>query len=305
MAFLLLLTMFWFVVQTGQPESIRITSAQTQWAQPDSGPPALQMTLTFDNPHAFEIRLTQVTYAVDLNDRRVSQGEATPGAEVPATGNRTVPIDVELDPDFPVRWWADHAASEEAMAVHIMGEAVFQVNQEARTVSFDQDWSWDSEWMGGWDDRVANCPPDDGPLCLAGSEHVWTGGGGVDSRLRFESDHNGTVTIDEVQASLVLERNEVATRTVRPGANLSEGDTADVAAALAPDDAALRAWWPSHVGTCERSDAAYRLDVTYTVTSTVITGTGNNTTEQVETRQETVEWEFPLPPLQTEIACEP
>ncbi len=303
-AFLLLLATFWFVLETGQADPIQITHAQTEWAASDNGTPGLQVTLTFANPHAFEISLNEVAYAMDINDRRVSAGDATPSLQVPANGEQAVSIQIPLEDDFPVRWWADHAASGEQMEVQVAGEATFQVNQETRSVTFDESWSWDTDWIGQWDDDVANCPPADAALCVAESTHAWTTNGGLDSTLRFESQHNGTVMIDEVRATLLLEGHEVTSQTQRPAANLSEGDTAEVAMVLASDGTVLRAWWADHVAACEASDAAYEIEVTYTVASTTTVGTGNNTTEQVETRQETVPWTFPLPSFQTEIACE-
>lgn len=303
-AFLLFLSIFWYVAGIGEPDPIRVTGIGTSWSTGEEAGTTMVVNLTFRNPHAFEITLTEVAYTLEVNEEVVAEGTAPADQAIRASGNGTAQILIPLAEDFLAKWWPQHVSNGEDTEVAISGEARVQVSQELRTASFETDWDWDTEWMGSWNDRVANCATTTSNLCLDSSTHEWRDDGGVDSVLHFQSRADGTIRIDDVSGGLLLRDETIAAGTVQPAAEMGQDETVEVPLSLALDERGLVLWWSDHTAACEVSTATYRLQVAYTLTTTETTGTGNNTTTTTETTEETEAWEFPVSVFQTQLACD-
>lgn len=304
-AFIALISAFWFTTEIQREEVLTFTGMTTSWPSTEPAGSQWRFSITFHNPHGSYVELVGLEHEVLLNGERVALEQRRPSERFPPQANETTDISIALGKDFLANWWATHVRAGQETTWTVRGNATFMVLQRIVTVPYAAQSSWSADFT-----PLASpgpCPVDD-TLCLQWASLSWTTGGPPALQLRMTaSNTNGSLLVlRNWTAFFALQGIPVTSAELDASPiELPPHTNRELEFLLPLDFTRVASWWPVHVSACEQSTTLVQVQL---VKERWLNGTqeaDSNATEPAtgDLVTDTVLWRIAGPLVATQFAC--
>lgn len=290
-SFIVLLSIFWYVVEVRHENRVEITGLEARWGPVDARSTNVLWDLTFQNSHKSVAQVTRISYEFALSDYVVSEETRNLSLRLPAEGEGRATVAVAFPSSFLPAWLEAHAEQQERSTLVFRGTVSLLVNQGRVEVPFDVQRDFQTTLALNLARSLSSCPEANGTVCLSGAQSDWdtTRSVTLPTQVRLQNPGGTNVTVRDLEVALLLHGIEVARGAATTSIPL-RADGEQVAEVLVRfDEGSLLRWWPRHVESCEESP------VTVTAAYTVDPGDGNATAQ--------VSREFSAPTFESRFAC--
>lgn len=300
-SFILILAIFWYVVEIRQESQVSITNVGVAWGPVNNRTTELAVRLTVFNPHKSPVVLEEVQFEVLVNGNQLDDGRNNESLTIAPEQSGTKEFRVTVPSRFVVDWIDSHLENDERSKMVVKGEARFAISTLRSVATFDWESSWEGIYVDGFQGTLHNCPSTDSTPCIERTKASWdtTGTQSVlQTEFSLRNPNGYALRIKSWSVDLVLHDTVVARGGTPAVSELPANGTADVRTPVVFERLQLPQWWPSHVRDCERS--ATTVVIRY-VTEQEGEPADNGTVPVVLTN---IEWRFVGPLFDTRFVCQ-
>lgn len=291
-SFIVLLSIFWYVVEVRHENSVTIASVEPTWGASDPRTTTMDWEFKFQNTHKSLVQLVRIEYELGIDDFLLAEETRNVTLRIPAEGSAATTINTPFPTSFFASWMKAHADGGEESWITLRGDAILQINQVRVEVPFDVKRTWKSTMAADVAGALKNCDQTNGTVCLSGAETEWdtSRSAAIDARVFLQNPSEGPAFVRDLRITLMLHALPVAAGSVAGPIELPADQATPVVVSLRFDPEEMVRWWPKHVETCETSPMFLRAEFTYG-------SDGGNSTARITQ-------EFPAPAFESRFVCE-
>ncbi len=259
--FVVLLSVFWYIIEVRRDSSILVDEVGTRWGDVDGSHTEVLTRVQFRNPHRADAQVVSVEHEVVVGGERLDWDIARLDGEIPAGEAGAIQLESRFPTTFIGTWWPVHLANGESSQVVVRGLASFHVVQERPAVEFSRVFTVTTGLHASVEDIARNCGATDAPVCLNRTAivHEVSGNSPFGLDLRFQNPGGSAVAMGNLSIALEFGGHLVAESEAVEASAVPPNGASVVTTRILFSADGLRAWWPEHVGACERSPIGVRV----------------------------------------------
>jgi LEA14-like dessication related protein len=297
-SFVIILSVFWYVVEIRQDSQVSITDVGVRWGPVDARQTEVRVALYIQNPHKSPALVNEVSYEFTINGVRLREGTLNDTSKIDPSSNETHEFSVLFPTRWVIDWMDNHLENQEHSTMRIKGEVRMTIAQVQTVVPYQWDSSWEGAYVKALEGMLHNCPPKDAGLCVASTKASWdTSGPQSVLQTGFGLQNAGlhTLRVKYWTADLQFGTVAVAKGGSTENYELAPGGSLSVPAALVFERQQLPGWWTQHVARCEKSPTSVLIRY--------ILEEDREGPHGPETVVSNVTWQFSGPTFDTRFLC--
>lgn len=300
-SFVLILAVFWYVVEIRQDSQVAITDVTAGWGASNSRTTEIKVKLAVFNPHKSPVELRDITYEVIVNGDQLTTGVANKTVIVGPEEAGTQEFTAIVPTRFIVDWIDSHLENDERTNMKIKGEAKFAISTLLTVTPFEWESSWEGRYVQGLEAVLSNCPSRESEPCIASTKAAWNTNGTqsvMDTTYKLRNPNGHALRIKSWSVDFLLENITVARGGTGTTINLDANGEATLMSPVTFDRLPMPTWFPEHVKHCERSRSTIVIKFLVEEDRPSDGGTA-------ETLVTSITWQFAGPPFDTHFFCDP
>jgi LEA14-like dessication related protein len=301
-SFILILAVFWYVVEIRQESQVAITDVGVGWGAVNNRTTEVKVRLTVYNPHKSPVLLQNVDYQVIVNGNQLVEASTNETVRIEPESEGTKEFTAIVFSRFVVDWMDSHLENDERTRMQVKGEAEFAISTLRTVASFDWESSWEGLYVHGFAKALHNCPQANASLCIDSTRAEWdtTGTQSVLQTIYQLRNMGGNdLKVKSWSVDLELHGVVVARGGTPATFTLPANGNVDIEAPIVFERLQLPQWWPAHVRDCERSTS--HVVIRYVIEEQQPVGPDGS----VQTVLTSIVWTFDAPAFDTRFICTP